>query len=476
MERNFYKDDFEHLIKQKADQYKMYPSERVWKGVYNSLHSRRKWYLLGLGFVLLLSGVSYYAIEELVSPSPNSAVAKTQPTANPQNKKEEARKFDVPFVTSVYKAPSKTPAPDFTNEANTESEEFILVPKSIESVSLLNEEEKLQQPQAKLWESLKENQALIFSTVISQENLIKTDQLITDQEKADAAHPESLSKAITAAKPKLIDEDADKDAKRLNWLQEFAVYELSAPKLQRLSWQLSFSPTINYRKMVGSKQNGIGADAKNIPVAIDLAGNPDNMVNHTPAIGFEMGSSALYAVNKLITIKAGLQFNYSRYNIQAYSSNSADLATIALNNFYGYSADSLMSYTRFRNFGGNEIEDLHNQYFQFSVPVGLEIRLLGNKKLQLHIAGTVQPTYLINRDSYLITTDYKNYTREPSLIRKWNINAGAEAFVSYKTGVLKWQLGPQFRYQVFSSYVKEYPIKEYLKEYGLKMAVSTTIR
>src|SRR5215510_13988160 len=104
MERNFYNDDFEHLIKQKADQYKMYPSERVWKGVYGSLHSRRRWYWLGLGFVLLLSGVSYYAIEELMSPSPAPAVTKVQQTVSQDNKKEQTQKFDVPFFTTTSKS------------------------------------------------------------------------------------------------------------------------------------------------------------------------------------------------------------------------------------------------------------------------------------------------------------------------------------------------------------------------------------
>jgi len=464
MERNFYNDDFEHLIKQKADQYKMYPSERVWKGVYNSLHSRKRWYWLGLGFVLLLSGVSYYAIEELLRPSPTPAVTKVEQTISQENKKEESHRFDVPFFTTASKTASKTNLPSGSIAIAPGLE-----PEMINEVDLIAFESNLRQPQEKqLWE----NHALIFSTIPDQDQIINTDQLVAKEVDQNG----DLSKSLSLVTPEFVDEDAKKDAKRVNWLQEYAVYELAAPKLKRLSWQLSFSPTVNYRKMVGNRQNGIGADAKNIPIAIDIEGEPDNLLNHTPAIGFEMGSSVLYAVNKLITFKAGFQFNYSRYNIEAYSSNSTDVATIALNNFYGYSTDSITSYTRFRNFGGNEIEALHNQYFQFSVPMGMEIRLLGNKKLQVHVAGTVQPTYLLNRDSYLITTDYKNYTREPSLVRKWNVNAGAEAFISYRTGMVRWQVGPQFRYQVFSSYVKEYPIKEYLKEYGLKMAVSTTIR
>jgi hypothetical protein len=92
------------------------------------------------------------------------------------------------------------------------------------------------------------------------------------------------------------------------------------------------------------------------------------------------------------------------------------------------------------------------------------------------VAGTIQPTYLLNKNSYLITTDYKNYMREPSLVRRWNVNGGLEAYVSYYTGTVRWQVGPQFRYQLLSTYSRKYPIKEQLMEYGFKVGVSKTIR
>jgi hypothetical protein len=137
---------------------------------------------------------------------------------------------------------------------------------------------------------------------------------------------------------------------------------------------------------------------------------------------------------------------------------------------------SLTSYTDIRNFGGSSVDNLKNQYYQFSLPVGLELKVLGNDRLQFNIAGTIQPTYLLNKNSYLITTDYKNYTKAPSLVRRWNMNAGAEAFLSYARGDVKWQVGPQFRYQLLSSYDKAYPIKEYLMEYGIKIGITKTIR
>ena len=40
--------DFEQFVKQNADQYRMFPSEKVWNGIHNSLHTRRRWYGFGL--------------------------------------------------------------------------------------------------------------------------------------------------------------------------------------------------------------------------------------------------------------------------------------------------------------------------------------------------------------------------------------------------------------------------------------------
>jgi hypothetical protein len=39
MERNF-NNEFERFLKENADQHRMYPSAKVWSGIYNSLHTR----------------------------------------------------------------------------------------------------------------------------------------------------------------------------------------------------------------------------------------------------------------------------------------------------------------------------------------------------------------------------------------------------------------------------------------------------
>src|ERR1700744_677965 len=66
-ENNFYSDEFEQLIRGKTEQYKMYPSENVWKGVHNALHTKRKWFIGSMAF--LVTGILFMAGRELIAPS-----------------------------------------------------------------------------------------------------------------------------------------------------------------------------------------------------------------------------------------------------------------------------------------------------------------------------------------------------------------------------------------------------------------------
>jgi hypothetical protein len=111
-----------------------------------------------------------------------------------------------------------------------------------------------------------------------------------------------------------------------------------------------------------------------------------------------------------------------------------------------------------------------------SVPLGFELTIARNKKVSFNIASTIQPTYVINNQSYLVSTNLKNYAQEPSLYRKWNVNTGAEAFVAIKSGSIQWVIGPQFRYQLLSSYKDKYPIQEHLLDFGFKVGINKTLK
>jgi hypothetical protein len=220
-------------------------------------------------------------------------------------------------------------------------------------------------------------------------------------------------------------------------------------KSRKLGWQTYFTPTVSYRKL---SDNYI-----------------DNVAPHKPAFGFELGVAAKYPVSKNAKFRAGLQFNVNRYEIKTYDSY-AQLATIRLSDRNG--TDYVRTVTNYNNFTGYQSNWLQNFYLQVSVPVGFEFKLKGDDKVQFGVASTLQPTYLLSDKAYVISSDYKNYAEMSKLVRHWNVNTSLETFVSYSTGRLNWQVGPQVRYQILSSYLKKYPVKENLFDFGLKVGIS----
>jgi hypothetical protein len=185
-------------------------------------------------------------------------------------------------------------------------------------------------------------------------------------------------------------------------------------------------------------------------------------------MGLELGVNAKYPITKTINAKAGLQFNMTRYEIKAFN-NPTEIATIALNT--GRRIESLNTVSNYRNFNGGKADWLKNFYFQVSLPVGAEINLIQDEKIAFGIGSTIQPTYVLGDRAYLISSDYKNYSEVPWLIRRWNVNTSIETYVSYSTGKLNWQVGPQVRYQILSSFVDKYPVKENLFDFGLKVGI-----
>ena len=229
-----------------------------------------------------------------------------------------------------------------------------------------------------------------------------------------------------------------------------SVQNLYQPSVRKkLQWQVHFTPTVGYRKL---------NDA-----------HIDNVATHKPAFGFQMGVAAKYPVAKSVKLRAGLQFNVNRYEIKTHEAYS-QMATIRLNE--GSRVNFVSTETTYNNFSGGEPVWLENFYFQVSAPVGVEFRIKGDEKMHFGVASTIQPTYLLGDKAYLISSDYKNYAEMQGLVRRWNVNTSVETFVGYSTGRLNWQVGPQVRYQMLSSYVKKYPVKENLFDFGLKVGIS----
>ncbi len=53
MDKKFYTDNFERLLKEKSDEFKMIPSKRVWHSIYNDLHPSRRWPSVAMSLLLV---------------------------------------------------------------------------------------------------------------------------------------------------------------------------------------------------------------------------------------------------------------------------------------------------------------------------------------------------------------------------------------------------------------------------------------
>jgi len=459
MDRNFYDNDFEEFLKQKSDQYKMYPSDRVWNNVYSSIHGRKKWWALGFTLFFITTGLligrqlllsNYNKVATQLNKGTETIVVAKMPAAStlsaatPQNNRiTPAGAAHLPPVSIAKETTATTPP----NNSGTKD---LLLSSLVPEKGVLATETPVNTETAPVIEN---NLVPSYPSVVHGNEGAATSTSIP--QKKPALHNTVVSKAPDAVE--------DKDSKPINQLEQKVV--AGSIKYSNWSLQLYASPTISYRRLTTLNPKGDSY----IPVAATNSGNINNYVHHLPATGFELGSNVQYKLSNSLSIFAGAQLNYSRYYIDAFKYRT-EKASIALNNDQLH--DTLSGYTNIRNFSGYAPEQLQNKYLQLSLPVGIEIKLLGNKKLQFNIAGGVQPTFLLTSNSYLISSDYKNYIQSPDLVRGFNVHTNFEAFISYKTGGLKWQVGPQFRSQLLSSYTNQYRVREYLTEYGIKFGVS----
>lgn len=440
MERNNNDVNFEDFIKKTADQYRMYPSEEVWNGVHRTLHPRKKWYGFGLGLLLVGSGLSVMLLVNTKKTNLKE-ISEAKPVQTEQN----ITQFNSNEIVSVSPKTSST------------DNLLISSPDKLNTIDLTNNF-----PGSLPTTGVNNNEDLAIQNILPVENLLLSDEA-TDQNE----YYEGLMNKQTAGNVKT-NEPASENLMLTPLTIESVLNTYSRIKRKnKLLFQVFFTPTVSYRKLTENKSFLQSAPA-NLPPSYSALYNINNVVTHKPDMGLELGVNAKYPITKTINAKAGLQFNMTRYEIKAFN-NPTEIATIALNT--GRRIESLNTVSNYRNFNGGKADWLKNFYFQVSLPVGAEINLIQDEKIAFGIGSTIQPTYVLGDRAYLISSDYKNYSEVPWLIRRWNVNTSIETYVAYSTGKLNWQVGPQVRYQILSSFVDKYPVKENLFDFGLKVGI-----
>lgn len=464
MESNYSNRDFEQYVKKNADEYRMFPSEKVWKGVHNALHTRKRWPGIGLAFLLLVTGG---AVTWVMTTYPTAkkeeqtTIAHQSQTENKKNQptstEEATRKLNK--ILALDQSPS-IPGNDLSEETNSTtspSETDIPVNSKTDLAAAGTLDGTVSTQQSPL--IVKELNDRAFFTNLNLAS--PATQSLHDRkvETIAIAPEEKQISSVTGSEQALVVNKAP-----LTIESVVNSYRYQKPS-KHLTWQLFFTPTVSYRRLSLNK----AYENSTVPTYpfITLT-DVNEAVTHKPDIGFQLGFSAAYPVTKAIKIRAGLQANVNRYDIKAFAYNG-EVATINLNS--GAGASSVSTWTNYRNYGGYKTDWIKNYYLSISIPIGAEVILFGNSKTNFGIAGTIQPTYVVSDRAYLISTDYKNYAKVPSLIRDVNVSTGFETFINYDNGRTKWQIGPQVRYQMLSSFQNKYPVKENLFDFGLKIGV-----
>lgn len=467
----------------------MYPSDRVWNNVYGSLHNRRRWFAIGLVLLLITSAlmisrevmrtgqdkIAAGSLSTQAAPATTGATA-SHPTAISTGN-DNAGSYTNEIGIPAYKGPT------LQNNHNTRSGWSMTTPAAV-SANNNNSTAAINSAVQATDEAIAA-ELLSFSSFNTPATGLAASRLEAGQQEIDNI-PSSRSSAKSGAVSLTGNAAALRNAqldplpsfrpsilvsrKNKPFQNDFGTIRVKIPFRDRWSMKIYGSPIVSYRRL-----SDLGRTAKYVPVAVSYSGNIDNYVHHKPALGFELGTRIMYKLTPSLGVFTGVQLNYSRYYIDAYR-YTTERATIALASS-SPAGDTLSNYTSIRNFGGYSPEQLTNQYLQVSLPIGAELKLLGNDHIQLGIAAAVQPTYLLASSTYLISSDFKNYVQNTDLVRRFNLHTNFEAFISYESpSGLKWQLGPQFRYQVFSSFSNKYPIREYITEFGIKLGITRILK
>jgi hypothetical protein len=490
MEKEYYTTDFEQLLKDATEDFKMYPSRRVWNSLYNNLHPAKRWPSLAVCLLLVtailyigvtnnnaINASSKFAANSKILIAENNLVASTNNTQNYQQAEEVVNNHAADKDKSLHNY-----------------EKFIAEQDRVKQ--LLSFDIKIEDAASQASSNLvsnNQNEKVSQSPIISNfsEDNIKTPIItnpsvnsLTIEEKSTinnlpVVNPVDVNNSNTTmveTTKKIKNKPSQAIAEALNnpdraWIDNYAFYNRNEKNKWKAKTAIEYyiTPSIGFRNIEDNSTYKPGVNN-----SLVTNSNISKDVDQQAAINLEAGTALLYSVSKKLRLKAGLQFNYTNYSINAYELKHPAQTSLLLNDPITGNMPRMQPYnTMYANSPALSSTKLNNNTIQLSLPLGFDYKIAGNNRIQWFAGATAQPTYVASGHAYLVSTDLKFYVNDNSFIRQWNMNTAVETFVSYKTnsGIII-NAGPQVRYQLFSTYTKEYTYSEKLYNIGLKMGIS----
>jgi len=492
MWNRFYDNEFEEFLKSQANQHRVYPADKVWRNIQREVHGYRKWPALTVIAVFIIAAL----VVGTVAVRPHTEIAAVSKTNLPEiPKAEEIKSNNQVAVNGTRNYTDHLSIDNFTQQTiakineqiNDDESESVLIASSYNHPSenvVVNTSEKVADNQVTFVQNEK------------QPNIAKDVAITNDFDAAmhSAALPDS--RFIFSTNFNLINNTPDHFSNAL-YKEEFPFlrndnsnvpsveFNSSSPAAgsplsrigkgssSKLDFQFYLTPSYSYRRLVDDVQGSLSKSyVTAIPIESNYVVDLGHAIQHRPSVGYEIGFSLGYNLNKKFALRSGFQFNVRQYNIDAFV-HSAEPTTVSL------SADnSNLVYNTtsgFRSIEGSRPIELKNRYYEIALPIGIDWRPI-NKKFAWGIAASIQPTYTFDKEPFIITSNYKNYADGSQLMRNWNINANFETYLGYNTGKYRWQIGPQFRYQIMSTMGNSFPIREYPYDLGIKLGLTRSLK
>lgn len=237
---------------------------------------------------------------------------------------------------------------------------------------------------------------------------------------------------------------------------------------EKISWVYFVTPSITSATFIGK---GFETGTPNTSPIILQNNQHSNGMIYNPRLGYEVGIQMSYAFSKKWEFLTGTHLSYSGFNVISNQVHPT-FATLILKDESSGLPYTQTFITHYGNGEGQNQISLANYSLQVSLPVGLQYALFKNNKIQIKLASTIEPSFILKSNSYIISSDQRYYVNDPSLLRKINLNGNIGSYVTFKSNKVNWQIGPNFRYQLLSTYQNIYPIKEHLMDYGIRIGIS----
>jgi hypothetical protein len=487
MEKDFSRGHLEELLKERTEEYNMYPTERVWNGIYHRLHTRRKWHFIGGGtFALMIMAGVFLLIQDNTRPASKTSA----PAALYAKNGSGAGENDPISGEPPSLSPGTLSLNGQVSLPNDKLHAFAQPGNDLgnDNYGLAAHLDPRLSPLGQYMENTPadEGGASDKNTYENTGRETASTGGATDNEPSTGSLSSDGIASLTTDNDHIMHLRMTQNAPLLTASLAENVSALSAAQktlapsrpLSRFSWLFHFEPSVSFRtlKSKGSLRTGVG-----LIVVGNNGYDINQLVEQRPSVGFEIGTDFLYSLTSRLRLKAGLQFNYSRYTAQVYNTETPQPVLITLGGpgTGGIPSTTVSGSSQYQNEPGtHKIYDtwIPDQRAELSLPVGAEFRIMHNQTVSWNVAGSFQPSYILNAKAFLLSQDYKDYVQDPNLLRRWNMNVAAETFVRINKGKVQLQLGPQVRYQLQPSFISSYPIKEHLYDIGFKIGITQNIR